>query len=275
MKFKIKIDSKNNNKLSEFGKAVLKDRYLLEGEDFQDLFARVAAFYADDKEHAQRLYEYISSLWFMPATPVLSNGGTNRGLPISCYLNEASDSLEGIVDLWTENIWLAARGGGIGSYWGNLRSIGEKVRDNGKTSGVVPFICVQDSLTLAISQGSLRRGSSALYMPITHPEIEEFIDIRRPTGGDPNRKALNIHNAVVIPDAFMHAVEKGEDWNLSSPHNGKVISTVKARDLWAKILTTRIETGEPYLLFIDTVNKYIPEHHKKLNLLVKTSNLCN
>jgi ribonucleoside-diphosphate reductase alpha chain len=275
MKFKIKIDSKNNNKLSEFGKAVLRDRYLLEGEDFQDLFARVAAFYADDKEHAQRLYEYISSLWFMPATPVLSNGGTNRGLPISCYLNEASDSLEGIVDLWTENIWLAARGGGIGSYWGNLRSIGEKVRDNGKTSGVVPFICVQDSLTLAISQGSLRRGSSALYMPITHPEIEEFIDIRRPTGGDPNRKALNIHNAVVIPDAFMHAVEKGEDWNLSSPHNGKVISTVKARDLWAKILTTRIETGEPYLLFIDTVNKHIPEHHKKLNLLVKTSNLCN
>ncbi len=275
MKFKIKIDSKNNDKLSEFGKAVLKDRYLLDGEDFQDLFARVAAFYADDQEHAQRLYGYISNLWFMPATPVLSNGGTNRGLPISCYLNEASDSLEGIVNLWTENVWLAARGGGIGSYWGNLRSIGEKVRGNGKTSGVVPFICVQDSLTLAISQGSLRRGSSALYMPVSHPEIEEFIDIRRPTGGDPNRKALNIHNAVVIPDAFMHAVEKGEDWNLCSPYNGDVMSVVKARDLWAKILTTRIETGEPYLLFIDTVNKYIPEHHKKLNLLVKTSNLCN
>ncbi len=275
MKFKIKIDSKNNDKLSEFGKAVLKDRYLLDGENFQDLFARVAAYYADDTDHAQRLYEYISNLWFMPATPVLSNGGTNRGLPISCYLNEASDSLEGIVNLWTENIWLAARGGGIGSYWGNLRSIGEKVRGNGKTSGVIPFICVQDSLTLAISQGSLRRGSSALYMPVTHPEIHEFIDIRRPTGGDPNRKALNIHNAVVIPDTFMHAVEKGKDWDLCSPHDGKVISTIKARDLWSKILTTRIETGEPYLLFIDTVNKHIPEHHKKLNLLVKTSNLCN
>lgn len=275
MKFKIKIDSKNDAKLSEFGKAVLKDRYLLDGESFQDLFARVATYYADDTDHAQRLYEYISNLWFMPATPVLSNGGTNRGLPISCYLNEASDSLEGIVNLWTENIWLAARGGGIGSYWGNLRSIGEKVRGNGKTSGVIPFICVQDSLTLAISQGSLRRGSSALYMPVTHPEIQEFIDIRRPTGGDPNRKALNIHNAVVIPDKFMHAVEKGKDWDLYSPHDGKVISTIKARDLWSKILTTRIETGEPYLLFIDTVNKYIPEHHKKLNLLVKTSNLCN
>ncbi len=275
MKFDIKIDTTNNTKLSEFGKAVLQDRYLLDGEDFQDLFSRVAVYYADDQKHAQRLYNYISNLWFMPATPILSNGGTNRGLPISCYLNETSDSLEGIVDLWTENVWLAARGGGIGSYWGNLRSIGEKVKGNGQTSGVIPFICVQDSLTLAISQGSLRRGSSALYMPVTHPEIEEFIDIRRPTGGDPNRKALNIHNGVVITDDFMKAVEKGEEWHLRSPKNAEIIHTIKARDLWAKILTTRIETGEPYLLFIDTVNRYIPEHHRKLNLLVKTSNLCN
>lgn len=275
MEIKVKTDPTKNAKLSEFGKAVLKDRYLLDKEDFQDLFARVAAHYADDKDHAQRLYTYISDLWFMPATPILSNGGTNRGLPISCYLNEASDSLGGIVDLWTENVWLAARGGGIGSYWGNLRSIGEKVRGNGQTSGVIPFICVQDSLTLAISQGSLRRGSSALYMPVHHPEIEEFIDIRRPTGGDPNRKALNIHNAVVITDDFMQAVEKGEEYFLRSPKTHEPVSAVKARDLWAKILTTRIETGEPYLLFIDTVNKHIPEHHKKLNLLVKTSNLCN
>lgn len=275
MKFNIKTDPKKNAKLSDFGKAVLKDRYLLDGEDIQDLFARVASHYADNQKHAERLYDYISNLWFMPATPVLSNGGTNRGLPISCYLNEASDSLSGIVDLWTENVWLAARGGGIGSYWGNLRSIGEKVRGNGQTSGVIPFICVQDSLTLAISQGSLRRGSSALYMPITHPEIEEFIDIRRPTGGDPNRKALNIHNGVAITDEFMQAVEAGGDWHLRSPKTKEVLSTVKARDLWVKLLTTRIETGEPYLLFIDNVNKYIPEHHRKLGLLVKTSNLCN
>lgn len=275
MKFNIATNPEKNANLSEFGKAVLKDRYLYNGEDIQDLFARVASHYADDQDHANRLYNYISDLWFMPATPVLSNGGTNRGLPISCYLNEVSDSLEGIVDVWTENVWLAARGGGIGSYWGNLRSIGEKVRGNGQTSGVIPFICVQDSLTLAISQGSLRRGSSALYMPVDHPEIEEFIDIRRPTGGDPHRKALNIHNAVVISDAFMHAVEKGEDWILISPKTKEPMGSVKARDLWAKILTTRIETGEPYLLFVDTVNKYIPEHHKKLNLLVKTSNLCN
>jgi ribonucleoside-diphosphate reductase alpha chain len=185
----IVIDRARDELLTDFGKATLTDRYLLPGESFQDVFARVAAHYADDPQdnpgHAQRLYDYISKLWFMPSTPVLSNGGTNRGLPISCFLNEASDSLNGIVDLWNENVWLAARGGGIGSYWGNLRSIGETVGGNGKTSGIIPFICVQDSLTLAISQGSLRRGSSAVYLPISHPEIEEFIELRRPTGGDP------------------------------------------------------------------------------------------
>lgn len=275
MKFQVKTQQSRDQHLTDFGKAVLADRYLLDGESNQDLFARVASYYADNEEHASRLYDYISKLWFMPATPILSNGGTNRGLPISCYLNEADDSLDGIVDLWTENVWLAARGGGIGSYWGNLRSIGEKVRGNGKTSGVIPFMCVQDTLTLAISQGSLRRGSSALYMPVWHPEIEEFIEIRRPTGGDPNRKALNVHNAVVINDDFMHAVESDSDWNLISPKTKEVMHVVKARDLWVRILTARIETGEPYILFIDTVNKYISEHQKKLGLLVKTSNLCS
>src|SRR5690606_36562499 len=150
--FKAKTDIKKNDKLSDFGKAVLKDRYLMSGEDYQDLFARVAGYYADDNAHAQRLYDYISNLRFVPATPVLSNGGTDRGLPISCFLNQARDSLEGIVDLWNENVWLASRGGGIGSYWGNLRSIGETVRGNGKTSGIIPFIKVMDSQTLAISQ---------------------------------------------------------------------------------------------------------------------------
>jgi ribonucleoside-diphosphate reductase alpha chain len=197
-------------------------------------------------------------------------------LPISCFLNEAEDSLEGIVDLWNENVWLAARGGGIGSYCGNWRSIGEKVRGNGKTSGVIPFIKVQDSLALAISQGDLRRGSSAVYLPIDHPEIEEFIEMRKPSGGDPNRKALNIHHGVAISDAFMEAVEKDEEWQLRSPKDKSVvISTLKARELWARLLTARIETGEPYLLFIDTVNKMIPEHHKKLGLKVKSSNLCS
>lgn len=272
---KVTIDSSRDNLLSDFGKAVLKDRYLLEGENFQDLFARVAAFYADDSEHAQRLYDYISQLWFMPATPVLSNGGTTRGLPISCYLNETEDSLKGINDLWSENMWLAARGGGIGSYWGNVRSINEPVKGNGKTSGIIPFIKVQDSMTLAISQGSLRRGSSAVYLPIDHPEIEEFIDLRRPTGGDSNRRALNIHHGVCVSDAFMNAVENDNSWELKSPHSGEVLSVVRARDLWVKLITARIETGEPYILFSDTVNNQLPEHQKQLGLKVKTSNLCS
>ena len=155
-----------------------------------------------------------------------------------------------------------------------MRSINETVRGNGKTSGIVPFLKVQDSMTLAISQGSLRRGSSAVYLPIDHPEIEEFIDLRRPTGGDVNRRALNIHHGVSISDAFMEAVEKNEEWKLISPLTKKPVGTINARELWSKLLTTRIETGEPYMLFTDTVNKHIPEHHKKLGLKVKTSNLC-
>ena len=139
---KVRIERSRDALLTGFGKATLSDRYLMDGESFQDLFARVAAHFADDSAHAQRLYDYVSKLWVMPATPVLSNGGTKRGLPISCFLNEASDSLEGILGLWNENVWLAARGGGIGSYWGNLRSIGERVGHNGKTSGVIPFIRV-------------------------------------------------------------------------------------------------------------------------------------
>jgi ribonucleoside-diphosphate reductase alpha chain len=273
--FKINIDNKKDNKLSNFGKAVLKDRYLMPNESYQDLFARVASYYADDQEHANRIYNYIANLWFMPATPVLSNGGTDRGLPISCFLNESADSLDGIVNLWNENVLLASRGGGIGSFWGNLRSIGETVRGNGKTSGIIPFIKVMDSQTLAISQGSLRRGSAAVYLPIDHPEIEEFIDLRRPTGGDPNRRSLNLHHGVVVTDEFMRAVEKDEDFELKSPHSGKTLDTVKARTLWVKLLTTRIETGEPYILFIDAVNRAKPLHQKKLKLEVKTSNLCS
>ena len=271
----IKIDRSRDANLTDFGKATLKDRYLGHNESFQDLFARVASTYADDNLHAQRLYNYISNLWFMPATPVLSNGGTKRGLPISCFLNEASDSLGGILDLWSENVWLAAKGGGIGSYWGNLRSIGEKIGKVGKTSGIIPFIKVMDSLTMAISQGSLRRGSAACYLPIDHPEIEEFIEMRRPTGGDPNRKSLNLHHGILITDAFMRAVETDEQWALKSPADGTVQQTISARNLWIRLLTARIETGEPYIIFIDTVNRQIPQHHKLANLTVKTSNLCS
>jgi len=271
----IKIDRMRDSNLTDFGRATLSDRYLGANESYQDLFARVASYYADNNLHAQRIYNYISNLWFMPATPVLSNGGTKRGLPISCFLNEAGDSLDGILDLWSENVWLAARGGGIGSYWGNLRSIGEKIGRVGKTSGIIPFIKVMDSLTMAISQGSLRRGSAACYLPIDHPEIEEFIEMRRPTGGDPNRKALNLHHGVLISDAFMRAVETDDQWALKSPKDGIVQSTISARNLWIRLLTARIETGEPYIIFIDTVNRLIPQHHKLAGLNVKTSNLCS
>ncbi|MFL2877903.1 MAG: ribonucleoside-diphosphate reductase subunit alpha [Candidatus Pelagibacter sp.] len=271
----IKIDRSKDSNLTDFGKATLKDRYLGQNESFQDLFARVASVYADDNLHAQRIYNYISNLWFMPATPVLSNGGTERGLPISCFLNEANDSLKGITDLWEENVWLAARGGGIGSYWGNLRSIGEKIGKVGKTSGIIPFIKVMDSLTLAISQGSLRRGSAACYLQIDHPEIEEFIEMRRPTGGDVNRRSLNLHHGVLVSDDFMRAVETDSQWALRSPNDGSVQSTISARNLWIRLLTARVETGEPYVVYIDTVNRQIPQHHKLAGLKVKTSNLCS
>lgn len=270
----MRVDHTRDSLLTEFGKNTLKDRYLMPGESYQDLFARVAKHFSNDDEHAQRLYDYISKLWFMPSTPILSNGGNDRGMPISCFLSEASDNMDGITDTWVENIWLACRGGGIGSYWGNIRSIGERVGSVGKSSGVMPFLKVQDSLTLAISQGSLRRGSAAVYMPIHHPEIEEFIEMRRPTGGDPNRRCLNLHHGVVIDDVFMEAVENDEEYALRSPKNNEVVTKVRARDLWVKLLTARVETGEPYIMFYDTVNHYVPRHHKELGLKVKMSNLC-
>lgn len=270
----MQVDNNRDYNLTDFGRATLKDRYLMKDESYQDLFVRVAKAFADNEEHAQRLYDYMSKLWFMPATPILSNGGTDRGLPISCFLNEVSDDMQGIQSNWQENGWLACRGGGIGTYWGNVRGIGERIGSVGKSSGIVPFIKVQDSLTLAISQGSLRRGSAAVYLNVSHPEIEEFIDIRRPTGGDPNRRCLNLHHGVVVDDKFMNAVEKDLMYDLLSPKDNKPIRSVRARDLWIKMLTARIETGEPYIMFGDTVNAMAPVHQKDLGLKIKTSNLC-
>ena len=273
-RFDIAVDTGRNTLLTDFGKETLDDRYLLPGESYQDLFARVADAYADDRDHAQRLYDYISKLWFMPATPVLSNGGTGRGLPISCYLNSVDDSLEGIVATWNENVWLASRGGGIGTYWGKVRGIGEPVGLNGKTSGIIPFVRVMDSLTLAISQGSLRRGSAACYLDVAHPEIEEFLEIRKPSG-DFNRKALNLHHGVLVTDEFMTAVRDGAEFELRSPKDGSVRSKVDARALFQKLVETRLATGEPYIVFSDTVNRLMPSHHRELGLKVSTSNLCS
>ena len=273
-KFPVTVDRSRDALLTDFGKDTLDDRYLLPGESYQDLFARVAAAYADDAGHAQRIYDYVSQLWFMPATPVLSNGGTGRGLPISCYLNSVSDSLEGIVGTWNENVWFASRGGGIGTYWGNVRGIGEPVGLNGKTSGIIPFVRVMDSLTLAISQGSLRRGSAAVYLDVSHPEIEEFLEIRKPSG-DFNRKALNLHHGVLITDKFMEAVRDGSKFDLVSPKTGEKRAEVDARALFTKLVETRLATGEPYIIFIDEVNRTMPKHQRDLGLKVSTSNLCS
>jgi ribonucleoside-diphosphate reductase alpha chain len=270
----VQIDRSRDALLTDFGKETLRDRYLLPNESFQDLFARVSTAYADDADHAQRLYDYMSRLWFMPATPILSNGGTGRGLPISCYLNSVDDSLDGIVDTWNENVWLSARGGGIGTYWGKVRSIGEPVGLNGKTSGIIPFIRVMDSLTLAISQGSLRRGSAAVYLDINHPEIEEFLEIRKPSG-DFNRKALNLHHGVLLTDEFMEAVRDGAEFPLRSPKTKEVVRTADARALFQRLVETRIATGEPYIIFIDTVNRTMAEHQRTLGLKCSTSNLCS
>jgi ribonucleoside-diphosphate reductase alpha chain len=273
-RFPVATDPSRDALLTEFGKETLKDRYLLPGESYQDLFARVAAAYADNAGHAQRIYDHISRLWFMPATPVLSNGGTGRGLPISCYLNSVSDSLEGIVNTWNENVWLASKGGGIGTYWGSVRGIGEPVGLNGKTSGIIPFVRVMDSLTLAISQGSLRRGSAACYLDVSHPEIEEFLEIRKPSG-DFNRKALNLHHGVLVTDEFMEAVRDGSEFTLRSPKDGSERGKVDARSLFQKLVENRLATGEPYIIFIDAVNRAMPRHHRELGLKVTTSNLCS
>ncbi len=272
---RVKINHERDELLTDFGKTTLVDRYLLPEESYQDMFVRVAEHYADkdDPAHAQRLYDYMSKLWFMPATPILSNGGAKRGLPISCFLNAVDDSLDSIVEVWNENVWLASNGGGIGTYWGNVRSIGEKIGRAGKTSGIIPFIRVMDSLTLAISQGSLRRGSAAVYLDIHHPEIEEFLEIRKPSG-DFNRKSLNLHHGLNITDEFMEAVRDGDEFALRSPKTKEIIKKIDARKLWQKILEMRLQTGEPYMVFSDTVNKALATHQKEQGLRVQQSNLC-
>ena len=271
---KVEVDRSRDALLTDFGKTTLKDRYLLSGESYQDMFARVATAFCDDADHAQRVYDYISKLWFMPATPVLYNGGADRGLPISCFLNAVPDSLGGIMGIWNENVALASNGGGIGTYWGGVRSIGEKVKGAGQTSGIIPFIRVMDSLTLAISQGSLRRGSAAVYLDVHHPEIEEFLEIRKPSG-DFNRKSLNLHHGISISDEFMEAVRDGAKFMVRSPKDHAPVREVDARSLWQKILEIRLQTGEPYLIFSDAVNRAMPAHQRELGLSVRQSNLCS
>jgi ribonucleoside-diphosphate reductase alpha chain len=279
----VKIDYKRDSLLDEFALATLRDRYMIPGEESpQEAFARAAEAFADDEAHAQRLYDYVSQMWFMFATPVLSNGGTKRGLPISCFLNYVDDSREGITDHFTENAFLSSFGGGIGGTWSDVRSSGTRTSKGSESTGVIPFVKVVDSEMLAFSQGVTRRGSYAAYLHMSHPEIEEFLDVRKPTGGDTNRKCLNLHHAVVVPDDFMQLIHNAtrtpdfdDSYNLIDPHTQQTVKTVSARALWVKILQNRMETGEPYLMFEDAVQNALPEFQKRKGLQVHHSNLCS
>lgn len=269
--------------LSGFGIKTLEDRYMIEGEKSpQDAFARAAKAFADDDAHAQRLYDYASQLWFMFSTPVLSNGGTTRGLPISCFLNYVDDSRHGLTNHYTENAFLSSVGGGIGGCWNGVRSVGSTTSNGSESTGVIPFLKVVDAEMLAFSQGVTRRGSYAAYLDISHPEIEEFLDVRKPTGGDINRKSINLHHGVVVSDKFMKLIEKAtteegfdDSWDLVDPHSGRVIKTIPAKTLWVKLIQNRVETGEPYIMFGDTVQEALPEYQKAKGLQVHHSNLCS
>jgi len=269
--------------LSDFSFKTLQDRYLLEGETSpQEAFGRAAMAFANDDEHAQRLYDYASKLWFMFSTPVLSNGGTARGLPISCFLNYVDDSRVGITDHYTENAFLSSVGGGVGGCWSGVRSVGSKTSNGSESTGVIPFLKVVDAEMLAFSQGVTRRGSYAAYLDISHPEIEEFLDIRKPTGGDINRKSTNLHHGVVISDDFMQIIENAtripgfdDSWALIDPNTQKVSKTVSAKTLWVKLIQNRVETGEPYIMFKDTVDEALPEFQRRKGLHVNQSNLCS
>ena len=279
----MQLNYKRDNYLSEFSIKTLEDRYLVEGETSpQDAFARAARAFADDEEHAQRLYDYASKLWFMFSTPILSNGGTKRGMPISCFLNYVEDSRGGITDHYTENAFLSSVGGGVGGCWNDVRSVGSRTSAGSESTGVIPFLKVVDAEMLAFSQGVTRRGSYAAYLEMSHPEIEEFLDIRKPTGGDINRKSTNLHHGVVVSDAFMELIEGAtreegfdDSWDLVDPHSGKVTKTVSAKTLWVKLIQNRVETGEPYIMFGDTVEEAMPDYQRALGLKVHHSNLCS
>lgn len=265
-----------------FGLENLQDRYFLKDkdgkicEDPQEFYARVATgLCRGDAPLAQRLYDYMTRCWYIPATPTMMNIGTSKGLPISCFLNTVPDTLEGIFAIYRENAFLAKYGGGIGTDWSQLRGQNAALQASGlKSSGVIPFLKIMDSATIAVSRNSTRRGAAAAYLRIDHPDIEDFLEMRKPTGGDIDRKCLNLNNGIVITDEFMKAVEENREYDLIDPHYKTVTKKLNAQEIWRRILTMRAETGEPYLLFIDTVNNARPQHHKDKGLLVRQSNLC-
>jgi ribonucleoside-diphosphate reductase alpha chain len=277
------MDYSKDALLSDAGLRILKDRYLTDEETSpQESFYRVSKTFSDNSEMAERIYKYASNLWFMFSTPILTNGGTKRGMPISCFLNYVPDSRIGLTEHYTENAWLATVGGGIGGHWGHIRSDGTETSGGSISTGSIPFMHVVDSEMLAFSQGKTRRGSYAAYQDISHPEIEEFIEMRKPSGGDVHRKCLNLHHGINISNKFMSIIDNctinpsaDDTWELIDPHTKRVVRKVSAKKLWQKILETRVATGEPYICFIDTVQKSLPESQKKIGLKVHHSNLCS
>jgi ribonucleoside-diphosphate reductase alpha chain len=260
--------------LPDISKALYQETYFLPGEDYNQWVARICVAYGNDGDHASRVQDYIRNYWFHPSTPISSNGGTSRGLPISCYVGSVGDSKEEIFNSWNESCWLGSMGGGIGREWSSVREINAPVGSyGGASSGIIPFLKVDGSLTQAVSQGNIRRMSQADYLDMSHPEIEEFLEIRKPTG-DQNRKALELHHGVTVSDAFMQAVINGSTWSLLSPKSGKPVKSVQARNLWTKLLEMRATTGEPYIVFSDTANRLAPPEYHTLGLDIKLSNLC-
>lgn len=255
--------------LPQFSKDMYKERYFAKNETYEDWAKAIAKKYADSKEHENRLYVYLCNNWFHPSTPISSK----RGYPISCFTNSIDDNKESIFGTWHENNWLGAFGGGVGTDWEDVREMGHAIKDGGRSSGKIPMLKVSDASTLAVSQGGLRRASQAVYTSVQDPEIIEFIDVRRPTG-DINRRSTNLHHGVKISDKFMEAMLRDESWDLISPKDGKVKSTVPAYDLFKKILISRMETGEPYIMFTDNVLARLPKEYLDNKRSVVVSNLC-
>jgi ribonucleoside-diphosphate reductase alpha chain len=271
----IKVDYSRDNLFDVLGLTRLKESYMREDENSpQERLAYVSKAFGSNEDHSQRLYEYSSKHWLSYSTPILSFGRSSRGLPISCFLPYLHDSAEGLVSTLAEVNWLSMLGGGVGI------GIGIRSTDN-KSVGVMPHLRTYDASSLAYRQGSTRRGSYAAYLDISHPDILTFLEMRKPTG-DQNMRCLNLHHGINITDEFMRIIEQcmldkdfDDTWFLKDPHNGEIRDTISAKELWQRILDMRMHTGEPYLHFIDTSNKMMPEFQKKLGLSIKQSNLCS
>ena len=271
----IQIDPDRDGDLNDFAVDLLQAYYMRDGENSpQEAYARASVAYCGgDLDFAQRIYDYASKGWFMFASPVLSNavlpGEKWKALPISCFLTYVPDTLEGLISHTAELRWLSVKGGGVGGHWSSVRSV------SGKSPGPIPFLKTVDADMTAYRQGTTRKGSYAAYLDVSHPDVLEFLQMRLPTGGDPNRKCLNLHNALNISDDFMEACIAGKEWHLRDPADGEIRDTMPARELFERILEVRSRTGEPYLNFIDAANRGLPETLKKLGLEIHGSNLCN